>query len=286
MENDIIIRTAKESDQGKIEHFLDHAAAIHRHLDWRSPMDWLGNQNFLIAQDEHEINGILVCTADPNEVHWVRIFGSMDFSALEKNWNFLFQAFLEQNGTLSEPLVVAAIAYFEWMRELLDLNHWQVHQRVVQLQWQGINLRKLDCKWPVDLVIRPMSYRDLHTVTIIDQQCFQFIWKQSEDVISRAFDQSSYTTVAMLNGEIAGFQISTAYKSVAHLARLAVTPSFQGQYIGQALVQDMLKHFRKPWIREVTVNTQHDNEVSLNLYRKMGFVPTGETYPIYLYPQE
>lgn len=285
MENVVAIRTARESDHARIGYFLDHAAALHRHLDWRSPNDWLGNRNFLITQDDREITGMLICTAEPNEVHWVRVFGSLDYSSLEKQWDSLFKVFLDQSRDLSEPLVIAVIAYFDWMKELMDRNGWKVHQQVVQLQWKGTNFKKLDQKWPAELVIRPMSYRDLATVTRIDQECFPFIWTQSQDVIARAFDQSSYTTVAMLNGEIVGFQISTAYKSIAHLARLAVAKDHQGRYIGQALTQDMLKHFSKPWIREVTVNTQHDNDVSLNLYKKMGFIPTGETYPIYIYRQ-
>jgi len=29
------------------------------------------------------------------------------------------------------------------------------------------------------------------------------------------------------------------------------------------------------------VNTQSDNDVSLSLYQKMGFIRTGEEYPVY-----
>ena len=136
---------------------------------------------------------------------------------------------------------------------------------------------------PEELSIRPMTYNDIKTVTEIDQDCFLYIWKQSQDVIRRAFEQSSYTTVAVIENEVVGFQISTSHKSIAHLARLAVLPKFQGQHIGQALVQNMLRHYSRPWIQEITVNTQHDNQVSLSLYDKMGFEPTGERFPIYTY---
>jgi len=286
MDINATVRTAQESDRRKIETFLDHAAAIHRHLDWRSPFDWLGNQNFLISQDDRQINGLLICTAEPNETHWVRVFGSMDFTSMDVLWQRLFNAFLEQSHSVVKPLVVASIAYFDWMKELLAQNQWKIHQRVVQLKWNETNLKMLEKKWPEDLLVRPMSFNDLEVVTRIDQECFPFIWTQSQDVIGRAFDQSSYNTVAMLHGKLVGFQISTSFKAVAHLARLAVSPLFQGQYIGQALVQNMLRHFSKPWIREITVNTQHDNEISLKLYKKMGFSPTGENYPIFIYRKD
>jgi ribosomal protein S18 acetylase RimI-like enzyme len=34
---------------------------------------------------------------------------------------------------------------------------------------------------------------------------------------------------------------------------------------------------------KLSVNTQSDNAVSLNLYQKMGFIRTGEHYPVYIF---
>jgi ribosomal protein S18 acetylase RimI-like enzyme len=69
-----------------------------------------------------------------------------------------------------------------------------------------------------------------------------------------------------------------------HLARLAVSPDFQGLGVGYNLLFDLLKQFQRRGARCVTVNTQHDNYASLALYQKVGFTPTGETYPIYQLP--
>lgn len=276
------VRTALKSDQEAIQDFLDRAAAVHRHLDWRTPLDWLGNQNFLISLTDSEISGLLICTAEPSEVYWIRVFGASRYSLIEEQWRLLFNHLAGQLPIQQSPTTIASIAYFDWMKKILVEDHWELHQKVVQLRWVDNNLNKLDKKWPEELSIRPMTYSDIRVVTEIDQECFKFVWKQSQDVVRHAFEQSSYTTVAILEGEIVGFQISTSHKSIAHLARLAVLPKFQGQYIGQALVQNMLRHFFRPWIREITVNTQHNNDVSLNLYRKMGFKPTGEEFPIYI----
>ena len=283
MVSESIVRTAQKSDQDAIQFFMDHAAAVHRHLDWRSPFDWFGNHNFLLSLQNDEIAGLLICTAEPDEVSWVRIFGADRFSQIEKQWKFLFGQLIRQLQSQKSTLTITSIAYFDWMKMLLTENQWKVQQEVVQLNWVHNNLNKLDKKWPEELSIRPMTYHDIKTVTKIDQDCFLFIWKQSQDVIRRAFEQSSYTTVALLEDEIVGFQISTSHKAIAHLARLAVQPKFQGQHIGQALVQNMLRHYSRPWIHEITVNTQHDNQISLSLYSKMGFEPTGERFPIFIY---
>ena len=283
MERESIVRTAIKNDRGAIQDFIDRAAALHRHLDWRSPFDWLGNRNFLISLENNQISGLLICTAEPDEVFWIRIFGAASFSKIENQWKILFGQLSQQLSEQPKPITLASIAYFDWMKKLLDENEWEIQQEVVQLRWVHNYLNKLEKKWPEELSIRPMTYNDIKTVTEIDQDCFLYIWKQSQDVIRRAFEQSSYTTVAVIENEVVGFQISTSHKSIAHLARLAVLPKFQGQHIGQALVQNMLRHYSRPWIQEITVNTQHDNQVSLSLYHKMGFEPTGERFPIYTY---
>jgi ribosomal-protein-alanine N-acetyltransferase len=285
MDNQFIVRTAKRSDRNSIDSFLKEAAAIHRHLDWRSPLDWLGNRYFLLAENEEKITALLICTAEPNEVFWLRVFASKDFLTIPVHFQELFNYFIDKVSDAQIIPEIAVIAYYDWMRALMDQNKWKIHQLVVQLHWKETNLRKLDKKWPEDLVIRPMKLSDVDITNVIDHECFNNIWKQSKDVNRRAFDQAAYATVAELNNEVVGFQTSTSYKSIAHLARLAVTPKFQGQHIGQALVHNMLKHFQRPWIQEITVNTQKDNTVSLNLYRKMGFKPSGDQYPIYLYSQ-
>ncbi|RME89858.1 MAG: GNAT family N-acetyltransferase [Anaerolineae bacterium] len=80
-----------------------------------------------------------------------------------------------------------------------------------------------------------------------------------------------------------GYQISTQNALGAHLARLAVRPDVQGQGGGTALVSDLISRVLRKRLPRLTVNTQSNNHASLALYRKMGFVPTGERYPVFVY---
>jgi ribosomal protein S18 acetylase RimI-like enzyme len=80
-----------------------------------------------------------------------------------------------------------------------------------------------------------------------------------------------------------GYQLSTGGGLRAHLARLAVDPAQQGSGIGRAMLSDLFAKLVKAGIYKLTVNTQSDNEVSLHLYRRMGFVRTGEQHPVYLF---
>ena len=49
------------------------------------------------------------------------------------------------------------------------------------------------------------------------------------------------------------------------------------------IVTDLIRRLKKKGVARLTVNTQSDNLSSLALYDKMGFVVTGEKFPVYCY---
>ena len=55
----------------------------------------------------------------------------------------------------------------------------------------------------------------------------------------------------------------------------------QGRGAGRALLVELFGRLSQLGVNRLTVNTQSDNEASLGLYQKMGFVRTGEQYPVY-----
>jgi ribosomal protein S18 acetylase RimI-like enzyme len=129
-----------------------------------------------------------------------------------------------------------------------------------------------------------MNFDDLRAVEAVDWQAFDPLWRNSISSIELAYKQHAVATVAEDDDQLLGFQISTASPMGGHLARLAVSPQAQGKGIGYALVRDALDQFERRGALRVTVNTQAENTVSLALYEKAGFQPTGETYPVYVYP--
>ncbi|RJP49979.1 MAG: GNAT family N-acetyltransferase, partial [Anaerolineaceae bacterium] len=79
-------------------------------------------------------------------------------------------------------------------------------------------------------------------------------------------------------------QISTGNPFGAHLARLGVQPEAQGRGVGAALVNDLIQRLNIGRNGSLSVNTQADNAASLSLYKKLGFVQTGEHFPVLVYP--
>src|SRR6185436_6172827 len=101
--------------------------------------------------------------------------------------------------------------------------------------------------------------------------------------LHRAFAQTLIATVAENDAGIIGYQLSTGGGHRAHLARLAVNSSMQGRGIGRAVLGDLFTKLEEHGIFKLSVNTQSDNVVSLNMYQRTGFVPTSEQYPVYIY---
>jgi ribosomal protein S18 acetylase RimI-like enzyme len=128
-----------------------------------------------------------------------------------------------------------------------------------------------------------MSDADLPVVAAVDAAGFERLWKNSVATLRFGFSQAGFATVAQIDDEVVGYQISTRNSFGVHLARLAVVPQQQRQGVGYYLVQDLLTKARLAGALRLTVNTQNDNKASLALYQKLGFVLTGERYTVFTY---
>lgn len=188
---------------------------------------------------------------------------------------------LVQMGSVQKA---GAITVHQWFRELLlDAGFLHNHD-IIMLAWMPRELANIQAH--SDVTVRPMNYDDLADVEIIDRHAFFPLWRNSLPGLKTAFKHASLATVAELNGQIVGYQISTSSQMNAHLARLAVDPEYQGQGIGYRLVHDVLQQSFRRGLGQVTVNTQSDNRSSVSLYKKLGFEATGEIFPVYEYPLE
>ena len=170
------------------------------------------------------------------------------------------------------------------MIKLLELEGWNGIDRIVQFQCDSK-------KWYEDSEIFPnpnirlMTKKDIQYVHSIDIISFQPLWEQSKDSFLASYEQSGYATVYFEGQRILGFQISTIKEKKAHLARIAVHPNYRRHHIGEFLAKDLLMHALRKNITNISVNTRFSNNCSIALYRKMNFVNTGNSFPIFSYEQ-
>lgn len=277
---DLQVRPAQLSDHQALSSLIFFETHVHRHLDWRAPLDWLGSPFFWVAEENGRVQAALACPPDPKGVAWLRLFlhggGIPAVWAWMNLWETARQFIASQGGAQ-----VGVISQQQWMRPLLLDSGFDLTQTIVLLEWQGRPV--LMPELPPGLRLRPMTAGDLPAVAEVDASAFDPFWANSLDSLRRAFPLGAYSTVIESDGRLLAYQLSTGHTLGAHLARLAVRKEAQGQNLGAALVSDLILHIRQRGLSRITVNTQNDNRTSLALYQKLGFLRTGEEFPVYRY---
>jgi ribosomal protein S18 acetylase RimI-like enzyme len=276
---DFVIRSVTEKDRQQLANLIHYESRVHRHLDWRPPLDWIGYHPYLLTELNKSLVAALACPPDPPGVAWIRLFAVASQITPQLAWDTLWQQARSMLITGSPLVKVAVIPLQVWLRELLGQSGFAFTHEVVVLSWKGDKPPKPPRL--SDVLIRPMRKSDLPEVVRIDWSAFVDIWRNSLPCLETAFNQSVVATVAEASGRLIGYQISSAAAASGHLARLAVQPDYQGHGVGYAIVRDLLERFEQRGTFHVTVNTQHNNLASLALYQKAGFRLTGEVYPVY-----
>ena len=282
MGQNLHVRQAQLADFPGLTVLLETTPNIHRHLDWRPALEWLGSEAFWILEDDSRILAALACPPDPPAVAWIRLFVVHPSINTAAAWNLLFakaRVFLRKTPHLR----AAGIVLHPWFGDLLSSAEFSHHQDIVVLEWD--NVLPAPVRNAPSISIRPIQPGELAQVARVDNTSFESLWQNSQDSLTLALKQAAYATVAEVDGQVIGYQISTGSGYSAHLARLAVLPRLQHKAIGYLLVRDLLEYFANREIYRITVNTQDNNSSSLALYQKMGFWLTGDQFQVLVYPK-
>ena len=273
-------RQAIHQDQRQIANLMFFESHVHRHLDWRAPLDWLGLPNYWVLEENEKIQAALACPQDPQGVAWVRLFTHARSLTLETAWRTLWEEAQSEISAQGGALV-ALIAMQQWMSDLLQENGFEHSQDILMLEWKGTEFsseKKID-----GVHLRKMQPEDLPAVSELDIAAFMPLWQNPLNALEKALPQATSAVVAEDDRGLVGYQISTANPFGYHLARLAVRPDAHRKGIGSLLVNDLILRLKNKNLSRLTVNTQSDNEGSLALYKKMGFEFTGEKFPVFSY---
>lgn len=280
---DIQVRLAVSTDQRQIANLIHFSPYVHRHLDWRYPLDWIGSPFFYVLENKGQIIAALACPPDPPHIAWIRLFVSSGKILIQDSWQMLWDA-IRHDLAHESQIMIAAIVLQEWCHELLMASGFASNQSIVMLERDGQS--SVDLTQPNGFFIRPMLQSDLPAVADADAAAFDPLWQNSLMALEHAYPQAIFPTVAEANGEVIGYQLSTRNPVGIHLARLAVQPAMQGRGVGRGLVANLIQQIWRHGISHLTVNTQSDNAASLALYNRIGFRETGERYPVYQFQNQ
>lgn len=273
-----LVRPADIKDHQQLSNLIFFESRLHRHLDWRSPLEWLGAPFYWALEEGGQITAALACPTETAGIAWVRLFVYAGHWSAQSAWQILW-ATAEDAIARAGGATVAAIAMQPWFQSLLAANGFVNRQQIVMLEWQYQPWFGRDAD---GIRIRRMTETDLPQVERIDALAFDPLWRNPLETLQRAYSQALFATIAENEQRMVGYQITTGGGQRAHLARLAVHPSIQGRGVGKALLSGLFQTLTQNGIFRLTVNTQSDNRNSLSLYEKMGFIRTGEQYPVYM----
>ena len=273
------VRPADLSDHQQLSNLIFFENRVHRHLDWRSPLEWLGAPFFWALEEGGQITAALACPTERGWIAWVRLFVHSGRWSAEDAWNMLWSTAKDKIAH-EGGAKVAAIAIQPWFQNLLAASAFENRQQIVLLEWR---YQPSAARETTGIRIRKMVESDLPGVEKTDAASFDPLWQNPLETLQRAYAQALYATVAENENGIIGYEISTGGGQRAHLARLAVHPAVQGKGAGRALLSDLFRNLMYVGISRLSVNTQSDNQASLSLYQRMGFMRTGEQYPVYTF---
>ncbi len=280
MDNKFQVRPARVQDHQEIANLMFFERYVHRHLDWRHPTDWLGSPFYWVLEKNSRIVAVLACPLDQKGITWIRLFAHADQLSTEEAWAILWEK-AKNELTHYGNIEVAVISLKTWVKDLLDENGFTNDDQIVMMVWNDTKAHPWSL--PEGINIRMMTEDDLEDVAVVDVAAFAPIWQNSLSMLKQAYPQAVVATVAESADGIIGYQFSTASPFGAHLARLAVHPQAQRQGVASALIGDLTQKLIAKNIGQLSVNTQGHNIHSLALYKKCGFIETGEEYPLYTF---
>lgn len=257
------IRACFELASSDMERFLNANVLSFNNLDWFSPDERFTEPGCFAIVEERQIKALLAATPECLPAAWLRFFYSQRDGEHTRYFNLLLSQAKSTLRALGAQSLYS-LAPYDWMEKLLRGNGFKLTDKVVTLQ-RNFSEETITMT-SQNIIIREMTNRDIKAVEAIDKAAFEPTWQLSRESLSRTYHRSTWHSVALLEGEIVGYQMSTSAFDSAHLARLAVDPRWQRRGVGHRLVQDMLETFSAMGVRSFSVNTQASNVQSLSLY--------------------
>jgi ribosomal protein S18 acetylase RimI-like enzyme len=121
--------------------------------------------------------------------------------------------------------------------------------------------------------VRPVDLkRDLAALLVIEDACFEDLWRYDAISFADITATHPYFVVAELQGHVVGYQFNAVDDDNGYLIRVAVHPSASGQGIGVRLMAEATRFFQQARVTKILLNTQEDNTHAHRLYEWFGFV--------------
>lgn len=133
--------------------------------------------------------------------------------------------------------------------------------------------------------LRPAVDADLPAILSIERIAFSDPW--TADAFRSMLGQAHViTTVAEVEGRVAGYSVAWAVGDEAELANLAVAPLHRGTGVAKRLLDHLLAELDARGGANVYLEVRDSNAAAQGLYRSRGFTAAGRRRGYYRKPAE
>ena len=136
-----------------------------------------------------------------------------------------------------------------------------------------------------DLKIRAMQSADIRAVSLLEIEIFPDPWPETA-FVDFLNNIDAICWVTEWDDRIIGYAIFFLGSGEAHLANIAVAPSFRGKYIAKKLISCILEAVKKAECENIFLDVRPSNDAAINLYRKFGFLDLYYKENYYISPPE
>jgi ribosomal-protein-alanine N-acetyltransferase len=274
---DIIVRPAWLSDRAAIGYLTENSHRIHFNLDWWSFDQWLHSDRpseaIWLAFDRQDLIGLWAAPFEQSPVVWLRALAMANGYSADPIFTALFnQARSALHGRGAEQVTI--LAHPQWVNDLTQRQGFNLYNRIITLRKNDREIP--DLQHPPAAVIRPARAEDIAVITENDRASFDTIWWHSAASLEYILKVVAHFVVAECGDQVVGHAFSDVYGGHGHLIRLVVHPHYQRRGIGEQLLKESLHFQLQVGAYPLTLNTQLDNTTSQALYRRYGYLPTGQ----------
>jgi len=285
--NTLEVHPATPADRAALTRLAERARRTHFHLEWATIEDWIGRSApegvrsgsvCLFAVNGKQIAGAMIASAQDSPVAWVRLIAVADGYDASAMLGALLPPTLEALRAAGVDSL-ACLAHPAWLADVLPDLAFSPFIDVT-------NFRKGDRSIPdygsPGVSVRRAQPGDVSSILVNDRAAFDPIWWHSRDSLGRILRESAHFILAEMDGRIVGHAFSDMVGGRGHVVRLAVHPDYRERGIGTRLLAESLATLIAAGAQPLTLNTQADNYASQSLYRRFGYLPTGDSTTVML----
>ncbi|HUY79792.1 MAG TPA: GNAT family N-acetyltransferase [Ktedonobacterales bacterium] len=156
----------------------------------------------------------------------------------------------------------------DWLREPLEARGF--HLAALLRSYDKIDFA-IPAPGNQTVRVRPYQPGDIPQLIEIDRLCFDDLWRHDGPAFIEIAAAYPYFVVAEDDAGIIGYQFNIVDSGLGYLVRIAVHPRAQGQGVGQRLMAEAIRYFKRHDVSRIILNTEEENTRAHRLYEYFRF---------------